>query len=113
MTLEAKPQPDEPSPPAVSLPVLPLKNTILFPHLFLPLAVGRPNSVAAVEAALANEEKTLVVVAQRNGEDDRITADNLFTVGARAVIKKMNRSDETLEILVQGKGSVEAWLLRI
>jgi ATP-dependent Lon protease len=115
VTLEAKPHTDETSPaadaanppaiilpPAVSLPVLPLKNTILFPHLFLPLAVGRPNSVAAVEAALANEEKTLVVVAQRSGEDDRITADNLFPVGARAVIKKMNRSDEALEILVQG-----------
>src|SRR5436305_1532538 len=115
VTLEAKPHPDDTNPapnatnppviilpPAVSLPVLPLKNTVLFPHLFLPLAVGRPNSVAAVEAALGNEEKTLVVVAQRDGEDDRVTADNLFAVGTRAVIKKMNRSAEALEFLVQG-----------
>ena len=55
----------------VTLPVLPLKNTVLFPSLFLPLAIGRPNSVAAVDAALAGEEKTLVLVAQRGDDDDR------------------------------------------
>ena len=49
-----------------TLPVLPIKNTVLFPYLFLPLSVGRPASVAAVEAALATEEKTLLVVAQRD-----------------------------------------------
>ena len=43
-----------------TLPVLPLKNTVLFPHLFMPLSVGRPSSLAAVEAALATEEKTFV-----------------------------------------------------
>jgi len=54
----------DPTPPAApqitpvwTLPVLPLKNTVLFPYLFLPLSVGRPDSVAAVEAALASEEK--------------------------------------------------------
>src|SRR6202051_4011539 len=49
----------------VVLPILPLKNTVLFPQLFLPLSVGRPQSLAAVEAALATEEKTFVGVAQR------------------------------------------------
>ncbi|HZY86780.1 MAG TPA: LON peptidase substrate-binding domain-containing protein, partial [Gemmataceae bacterium] len=48
------------------LPVLPLKNTVLLPYLFMPLSVGRPNSLAAVEAALATEEKTFVVTAQRD-----------------------------------------------
>ena len=47
-------------------PYLPMKNTVLFPYLFLPLSVGRPATVAAVEAALATEEKTLLVVAQRD-----------------------------------------------
>jgi len=47
-----------------SLPVLPLKNSVLFPHLVMPLSVGRPASVAAVEAALSTEEKELVIVAQ-------------------------------------------------
>ena len=45
-------------PAARSLPTLPLKNSILFPHLVMPLAVGRPASVATVEAALANEDKS-------------------------------------------------------
>src|SRR5262249_5760512 len=84
------------------LPVLPLKNTILFPYLFLPLNVGRPNSVAAVEAALAREDKTLIVVAQRGSSNDNLTPENLYAIGTRAVIKKMNRGDEALEILVQG-----------
>ncbi|HTK78789.1 MAG TPA: endopeptidase La, partial [Gemmataceae bacterium] len=89
-------------PPAGLLPVLPLKNTILFPYLFLPLNVGRPNSVAAVEAALAREDKTLLIVAQRDASTDDLNPENLYAVGTRAVIKKMNRGDEGLEILVQG-----------
>jgi ATP-dependent Lon protease len=87
---------------AASLPVLPLKNTVLFPTLFLPLGVGRENSVAAVEAAVATEEKAIVVVAQRDADDDRLDAAAMFTVGTRAVIKKMNRGDEITEVMVQG-----------
>ena len=77
-----------------SLPVLPLKNTVLFPHLFLPLSAGRPISLAAVEAALASEDKTFLVVAQRNPQVEPPAADDLYTVGTRAVIKKMARSRE-------------------
>ena len=44
----------------VTLPVLPLKNTVLFPYLFMPLSVGRPGSVAAVEAVLATEDSFLL-----------------------------------------------------
>jgi ATP-dependent Lon protease len=91
-------------PPAggVALPVLPLKGTVLFPSLFLPLAVGRPNSVAAVDAALATEEKTLILVSQRTDVDEPPIPDGLFSVGTRAVIKRLNRGEEALELLVQG-----------
>ena len=75
----------------VSLPVLPLKNTVLFPHLFMPLSVGRPVSMAAVEAVLATEDKTLLAVARKNAEVEQPTADDLYTVGTRAVVKKMAR----------------------
>ncbi len=94
--------PADPPAPALALPVLPLKNTVLFPTLFLPLGVGRPNSVAAVEAALASEDKTLVLVAQRTDADDPAVPDGLYVVGTRAVIKRMNRGEEAIEILVQG-----------
>lgn len=100
------PESDQPSEaaahPELILPILPLKNTVLFPFLFAPLSVGRPSSVAAVEAALANEEKTLVAVAQRNSESETPTEADLYTVGTRAVVKKMARSDDSLELLVQG-----------
>ena len=85
-----------------SLPLLPLKNTVLFPYLFLPLSAGRPISLAAAEAALAGEDKTFLALAQRNPQADVPAADDLYTVGTRAVIKKMARSPAGLEILVQG-----------
>ncbi len=85
-----------------SFPVLPLKNTVLLPYLFMPLSAGRPGSVAAVEAALANEEKTLVLFAQRNADDDKLSEESLYQVGTRAVIKKMQRSEAGVEVLVQG-----------
>ncbi len=85
-----------------SLPVLPLRGTVLFPYLFLPLSAGRPASLAAVEAALASEDKTFLAVALRNPEADPPTRDDLYTIGTRAVIKKMARSASGIELLVQG-----------
>jgi ATP-dependent Lon protease len=87
---------------AWSLPVLPLKNTVLLPYMFLPLSVGRASSRAAVEAALGSEEKTLLVVAQRDSRQDEPGFDGLYKVGVRAVIKKMARGGEGFELLVQG-----------
>ncbi len=87
---------------AVTLPVLPLKNTVLFPYLFMPLAVGRPNSVAAVESVLASEDKNLILVTQRDAQNEQPGFDDLYTVGTRAVIKKMARGENGLELLVQG-----------
>jgi len=87
---------------AVVLPVLPLKNTVLFPHLYLPLSAGRPASVAAVEAAMATEEKTLLVVTQRDPQVEHPQLSDLYAVGTRAVIRKMARSDSGVEILAQG-----------
>jgi ATP-dependent Lon protease len=84
------------------LPVLPLKNTVLFPHLFMPLSVGRPGSLAAVESVLGTEEKTFVVSAQRNDSVEKPGLDDLYPVGTRAVIKKMGRNEGAIELLVQG-----------
>ncbi len=85
------------------LPALPLKTSVLFPHLFMPLSVGRPVSMAAVEAVLATEEKTFLAIALRNPQVDvPTTAEDLHTIGTRAVIKKMARSGAGIELLVQG-----------
>jgi ATP-dependent Lon protease len=86
----------------VTLPVLPLKNTVLFPYLFMPLSVGRPSSLAAVDAVLASEEKNLIVVAQKDPQHEQPGLDDLHLIGTRAVVKKMARGDHGIELLVQG-----------
>ncbi len=86
-----------------SLAVLPIKNTVLFPYLQMPLSVGRPASLAAVEAAMASEEKQIVVVAQRDASVETPTQDDLYTIGTKAIIKKMTRPrDGMVELVVQG-----------
>jgi len=85
-----------------TLPLLPLKNSVLFPGLLMPLSVGRTGSVAAVEAALATEEKEIVVVTQRDMSVDTPAAGDLFTIGTRGVIRKVGRSKDQLEVLVFG-----------
>ena len=64
------------------LPVLPLKGSVLFPLQSMPLVVGRAASVAAVHAALSTEDKTLVVVAQKDAESEHLTLDDVHTIGS-------------------------------
>ncbi len=90
-----------------TLAVLPVKNTVLLPHMFLPLSVGRPQSAGAVEAAMSHEEKTLAVVTQRDVKVDQPGSADLYTVGTRAIIKKMARTDNAIEVVVQGIERVE------
>ncbi len=86
-----------------TLPLLPLKNTALFPHLLMPLSVGRAKSVAAVEAALATEEKELAVFAQKDASVDVPEHDDLYTYGTKAVVRKVARPNEnSVELLVLG-----------
>jgi ATP-dependent Lon protease len=85
------------------LPALPLKNTILFPGLLLPLSVGRDSSLRAVEAALKTEEKEIVLVAQRDPQVESPQQDDLYTIGTKAVIRKSSRPNGSMmEILVLG-----------
>jgi ATP-dependent protease La len=84
------------------LPVLPLRNSVLFPGLVMPLVAGRVRSVAAVEAALATEDKTLLVVAQKDPVTEEPALADLFHIGTRAVIKKMERTEQQVQIIVHG-----------
>src|SRR5215813_12968277 len=111
----------EPSQPAqkhgvvpFDLPVLPLQNTTLFPDTMVPLAVGRPASIAAVEAALASEEKLLACVSARPekmSEQDSKPED-LFEVGTLVMIKRMERVEDVLHLIVQGTDRirVQSWV---
>ncbi|HKP37237.1 MAG TPA: endopeptidase La [Pyrinomonadaceae bacterium] len=86
------------------IPVLPLQNTTLFPETMVPLAAGRPASMAAVEAALASEEKLLACIGVRPDKTSEQDAkkEDLFEVGTLVMIKRMERVEDTLHLIVQG-----------
>ena len=95
------------------IPVLPLTNTTLFPETMVPLAAGRPASMAAVEAALAGEEKLLACISVRpdNSSDEDAKSEDLFEVGTLVMIKRMERVEDTLHLIVQGTDRIRvlAW----
>ncbi len=103
----AEPQaPEQPTIRAVpfEIAVLPLQNTTLFPGTIVPLAVGRTRSIAAVESALATEEKLIAGISARSSETtgaDAAPAD-LYEIGTLAMIKRMMRNEDTLHLIVQG-----------
>jgi ATP-dependent Lon protease len=85
------------------LPLFPLKNAVLFPYLGMPLAAGRPVSVAAIEAAVATEEKELLVVAQQDAAVQEPGKNDLFQVGTKAVIRRLAPAPQGgMQIFVQG-----------
>ncbi len=84
------------------LPVLPLKDTVVFPYIILPLSVGRDKSVLAVDRALS-ESRVIMLVAQRDSANDNPGEADLFEVGTAAVIMRMLKlPDGRIRILVQG-----------
>ena len=84
--------------------VLALQNTTLFPETVVPLAVARPRSVAAVEAALSTQEKLLACITVR-ADANNTTGDagpsELYEVGTLTMIKRMERMGETMHIIAQ------------
>src|SRR5580704_10689955 len=90
-------------PVVYTLPLLPLKSAVLFPYLLMPLSAGRAASIAAVEAALASESKEILVFTQKDPDLNTPTQADLYAIGTKAVIRKMNRSGEGhLELMVLG-----------
>ena len=93
--------------------VLPLQNTTLFPGTVVPLAAGRPRSVAAVEAALTHPEKLLACVSVRPGRgvEEEARPEDVYEVGTLVMIKRMMRTPEALQLIVQGTERVRvlAW----
>ncbi len=84
-------------------PVLPLKNTVLFPDLFMPVAVGRPQSVAAVEAAQTSEGQKIVVAVQRDPEKPVSGLDDLYPTATLAIVARvLPRQDNVLQVFLQG-----------
>src|ERR1041384_3432193 len=84
--------------------VLALQNLTIFPETVIPLAVGRPRSIAAVEAALATQEKLLSCITVRpdRADDTDAKTEDLYEVGTLVMIKRMERVGDAMRIIVQG-----------
>jgi len=87
---------------SLRLPLIPLRNSVLYPMLTMPFSIGRPASVAAVEAALASEDKLVVVVAQRDPDTDDPGLADLHPVGTKALMRHVSHSDNTVQVILQG-----------
>jgi ATP-dependent Lon protease len=84
--------------------VLALQNLTLFPETVVPLGIGRPRSIAAVESALSTPEKLLACITVRpdRSDDTDATSADLYEVGTLTMIKRMERTGEGMRIIVQG-----------
>src|ERR1700758_1396547 len=85
-------------------PVLPLRDIVVFPHMIVPLFVGREKSVRALEEVM-NEEKQILLLTQKVAAEDDPTADGLHSIGTLAtVLQLLKLPDQTVRVLVEGKG---------
>lgn len=83
-------------------PVLPLRDVVVYPHMVIPLFVGREMSIEALEAAMQGT-KEILLLAQRKASDDEPSADDLFEIGTVASILQMLKlPDGTVKVLVEG-----------
>jgi len=84
------------------LPVLPLRDIVVFPHMIVPLFVGREKSVRALEAVM-REDKQILLVAQKNAAQDDPAIDDLYQVGTvSTVLQLLKLPDGTVKVLVEG-----------
>ena len=85
-----------------TIPLLPLRDVVVYPHMVIPLFVGRESSINALEAAMS-EDKEVLLVAQKNAEDDAPAIDDLYQVGTVATILQLLKlPDGTVKVLVEG-----------
>jgi ATP-dependent Lon protease len=85
-----------------TLPVLPLRDIVVFPHMIVPLFVGREKSIRALEEVM-REDKRILLVAQKNAGDDDPSVDTIFEVGTLAqVLQLLKLPDGTVKVLVEG-----------
>ncbi len=86
----------------IQLPLLPLRDVVVFPHMVIPLFVGRPRSIRALEAAM-EAGKSIMLAAQKSAGKDDPTPDDVYEIGCVATILQMLKlPDGTVKVLVEG-----------
>ncbi len=97
-------------PETVELPLLPLRDVVVFPHMVIPLFVGRPKSIKALELAMEGG-KNILLVAQKSAAKDEPEPDDLYRIGCMAnILQMLKLPDGTVKVLVEGtqRARVEA-----
>src|SRR5678810_510817 len=98
-----KRDPQSPNPGGVRAPLLPLRDIIVFPHMVVPLFVGRQKSIRALEEAV-NSQRPILLAAQRDAKTNEPAADDIHRVGTLgAVVQLLRLPDGTVKVLVEGK----------
>jgi len=98
--------PTSSDPKSVSLPLLPLRDVVVYPHMVVPLFVGRDKSILALEYAM-EADKQVVLVAQKDPSEDNPGVEDVYKVGTLATILQMLKlPDGTLKVLVEGLNRV-------
>ncbi|MFP4541345.1 MAG: endopeptidase La [Opitutales bacterium] len=91
------------SPETTIFPVLPLRDIVVFPHMIVPLFVGREKSIAALEEVM-KEDKQILLVAQKNASQDDPGPDDIYRVGTvSSVLQLLKLPDGTVKVLVEGQ----------
>ena len=86
----------------VELPLLPLRDVVVFPHMVIPLFVGRPRSIKALELAM-EAGSSVMLVAQKSAGKDEPTPDDLYEIGCAAnILQMLKLPDGTVKVLVEG-----------
>ncbi|WP_309638320.1 endopeptidase La [Methylibium sp.] len=86
----------------ITLPLLPLRDVVVFPHMVIPLFVGRPKSIKALEAAMENGRQ-IMLVAQKAAGKDEPKADDMFDIGCvSSILQMLKLPDGTVKVLVEG-----------
>ena len=84
------------------LPLLPLRDVVVFPHMVIPLFVGRPKSIKALETAM-EAGKSILLVAQKSAAKDEPSAEDLYEIGCMAnILQMLKLPDGTIKVLVEG-----------
>ena len=87
----------------IELPLLPLRDVVVFPYMVMPLFVGREKSILALRAAM-DANKQLFLVSQQDAQTEDPTTDDIYTVGVVAnIIQMLNLPDGTVKVLVEGQ----------
>ncbi|MDX9700761.1 MAG: endopeptidase La, partial [Rhodocyclaceae bacterium] len=86
----------------IELPLLPLRDVVVFPHMVIPLFVGRPKSIKALESAMESG-KSILLVAQKSASKDEPSAEDLYRIGCIAnILQMLKLPDGTIKVLVEG-----------